>query len=243
MADRFHFDVLLLPSQLRPDLLAGRWAVVFDVLRFSTALVCAFESGADASYAVLELEEAMGLVRNGVAHLACGERGGKRPAGFHLGNSPLEFTREAVDRRVLAFTTTNGTRALKGCSGAEQIAAGCLRNLEGVAELLAARSRSALAVCAGTEGRLALEDALAAGALAERLSRKRPLEMGDGARLALAAWQAAKGNLVQALLGTDHARALLAQGFEGDVRFAAEENPSAPVPVWDSKRGLLVPHP
>src|SRR5262245_58138027 len=111
MPESLLFDVALLPSQLRPGTLAGGWAIVFDVLRFSTALVRAFESGADACYPVLEVDEALGLVRNGSAHLACGERQGRKPPGFHLGNSPLEFTADAVSRRVLAFTTTNGTRA------------------------------------------------------------------------------------------------------------------------------------
>ena len=44
--------------------------------------------------------------------LLAGERTAVRPDGFDLGNSPLEFTREAVQGRDIAWTTTNGTRAI-----------------------------------------------------------------------------------------------------------------------------------
>ena len=42
-----------------------------------------------------------------------GERGGVRIDGFDLGNSPAEYTRPSVGGKVLVFTTTNGTEAIR----------------------------------------------------------------------------------------------------------------------------------
>jgi 2-phosphosulfolactate phosphatase len=39
-----------------------------------------------------------------------GERGGLKISGFHLGNSPSEYTPERVGGKSVVFTTTNGTR-------------------------------------------------------------------------------------------------------------------------------------
>ena len=99
-----------------------------------------------------------------------GERGGRRIEGFHLGNSPLEYTRETVADRDIIMTTTNGTVALRACAGRGGSAStGAWLNIAAVTDVPAragSESRNTLLlVCAGTESRFALEDGLAAGAL------------------------------------------------------------------------------
>lgn len=232
-------DVALLPFELTPGRLEGRRAVVLDVLRFSTAIVRAFEAGAASARPVPSPEEALRLVAEGAADLACGESGGFKPPGFDLGNSPLEFRPEVVAARRLACATTNGTRALLACAGAAEVWVGSLRNSRGVASLLARGEGPVLLVCAGTGGRFALEDALGAGAILEQLAAFRPLAPSDGARAARALWREVREDPAAALREADHGQTLLALGFGDDVAFAAEEDPAAPVPSWDAARGLL----
>ena len=73
-------------------------AVVIDVLRASSTIVAALAAGAQAIYPVVSTEEAIKLATSlgrGDALLA-GERRGLKVEGFDLGNSPREFTPEAV---------------------------------------------------------------------------------------------------------------------------------------------------
>ena len=93
-----------------------------------------------------------------------GERGGERVPGFPHGNSPLEYTPEAVTGKVLVLTTTNGTRAIRRAAReAFALYAGSLLNARAVARELQRRKTGVALVCAGTNGDFSLEDALAAG--------------------------------------------------------------------------------
>ncbi|MBA4070564.1 MAG: hypothetical protein C0497_01825 [Gemmatimonas sp.] len=97
-------SVLLTPLPSACDV-----AVVIDVLRFTTGAAYALANGARSIVPCATLDDAQ--AHAGQALLA-GERNAVRPEGFDLGNSPLEFTRAAVQGRDIAWTTTNGTRAL-----------------------------------------------------------------------------------------------------------------------------------
>lgn len=83
--------------------------VVIDVLRFTTSAAYALANGARSIIPCATLDDARAFA---VQALLAGERNAVRPEGFDLGNSPLEFTRAAVQGRDIAWTTTNGTRAL-----------------------------------------------------------------------------------------------------------------------------------
>ena len=107
-------DLVFSPQALAPGALAGRTALVIDVLRASTTIVTALANGARALIPCLGPEEARERLQgfaSGEALLG-GERGARRLSGFALGNSPLEYTSEEVKGKTIFFTTTNGTRAL-----------------------------------------------------------------------------------------------------------------------------------
>ena len=89
--------------------------MVIDVLRFTTSAAYALANGARSIILCETPEEAAAVRRQSADVLLAGERNAVRPSGFDLGNSPLEFTRAAVQGRDLAWTTTNGTRAIAAC--------------------------------------------------------------------------------------------------------------------------------
>src|SRR5690606_2289074 len=80
-----------------------------------------------------------------------GERGGLRVEGFDLGNSPAEYTREAVGGKTVVFTTSNGTPAMESCRNAKRILLGAFVNLTPLVEVLRGEHAVHL-VCAGTHG-------------------------------------------------------------------------------------------
>jgi 2-phosphosulfolactate phosphatase len=151
--------------------------VVFDVLRATSTMITALGHGAAAIIPVAGIAEAVRLRQAQPAILLAGERDGVRiPASltggidFDLGNSPREFTRERVEGRTIAMSTTNGTRALRACAGARQVWICSFLNLKATAERLAAEGASPLLlVCAGTVEEAAYEDVLGAGALCDLL--------------------------------------------------------------------------
>ena len=104
----------------------GRICVVVDILRATTTIQAAFEAGADQVWAVPQLEMARELKANQPNLVLAGERGGIAPLGFDLGNSPLEFTAAKIRGKIVAITTTNGTRALAATCSEDRLFAGFL---------------------------------------------------------------------------------------------------------------------
>jgi 2-phosphosulfolactate phosphatase len=162
-----------LPSVVTPQELSQGIVVVIDVLRASTTIVHALEAGADTVVPCLEIDEARRVAAQLPASevVLGGERGGLLIDGFDLGNSPSEYTAQAVEGRTVVFTTTNGTRAMMHCRQAQRVLIGAFVNARAVVEELVNAERVHL-LCAGTEGDYSRDDVLLAGLLVERLTRR-----------------------------------------------------------------------
>jgi 2-phosphosulfolactate phosphatase len=151
--------------------------VVFDVLRATSSMLTALNNGAEAVVPVIEINEALALQQQRPGLLLAGERHGLRirkeqtgSVDFDFGNSPRDFAPERVRGKTIAWTTTNGTRALRACAHGEMILLGALVNLRAVADALdTLRPSNLLLICAGTFETAAFEDIFAAGALIDAL--------------------------------------------------------------------------
>lgn len=231
-------DVALLPGLASVD---GAAAVMVDVLRASTTMVAALGSGCGAVHPVEGVEAArLRAARIGGA-LLCGERGGVAPQGFDLGNSPCSCTPETVGGRELVLTTTNGTRALTRLDGAHDILIGSITNRAALSEVLAASGAPVVVVCAGTGGRVSLDDVIAAGLIVERLVDA-GLRSTDAANTALhTAHNAIRihGSIGEALGATAHGAYLVGLGFGADVGHAARLDSSGVVPRLDREAGVI----
>ena len=196
--------------------------VVFDVLRATSTMLTAFTNGARRIYPTSSVEEARQLKTRLPDALLGGERHGVRIDGFDLGNSPLEYTPSAVAGQDIIATTTNGTVALRACAAAGTVLAGAWRNLDALADHLLARPDATgrlLLVCAGSGDRFALEDGLAAGALAARLAWP-----GDDAVQALVALYKERGRDPLAVMqGSANGRRLAELGLDEDIEHCAAD--------------------
>jgi len=163
--------VHLLPALFEPADLRGGVAVVIDVLRATSTIVHALAAGAQAVIPCGEIEEARRIASQAPAGtvLLGGERKGLRIPGFDLGNSPDEYTSHVVARKKIVMTTTNGTRALLRAREARRVLIGALSNESAVVEQLAAETGPVHLVCAGTDGKITLEDTLCGGGIAHWL--------------------------------------------------------------------------
>lgn len=217
-------EVALLPILAQNFTMTGGIAVVIDTLRFTTSATQAIASGARFVRTCTTLEQAFQLRQEDPERLLlCGERGGVKIKDFDLGNSPSEYTPAAVANRGLVFSTTNGTLAVEAAfrKGASEIILSAMTNRHLVAAQLCSklssppasfkaaldstsatdndsdRTRAAVAIfCAGTDGLVAGEDVLTAGAILEEVLRIYPsnptstrnLLLSDAAQLALGTW-------------------------------------------------------
>jgi 2-phosphosulfolactate phosphatase len=142
-------------------------AIVVDVLRATSTIAQALASGYRRVLCCAEVEEALALRASLGEGVLAGERRAVAIPGFDLGNSPLEFTEPLGETVVL--TTTNGTRAIRtAAASAETVLVGSLLNLDSVAAA-AAGGGDVEVVCAGLYGRFTIDDAYAAGRIADLL--------------------------------------------------------------------------
>ena len=222
--------------------LHDRVAVVIDVLRASTSIAAALNNGARAVIPLEGVDEAMtrarSLERGDV--LLAGERKMVPIPGFDLGNSPREFTSAVVTGKTIVMTTTNGTSALTGSHGAHEVVVGAFANYSAVLAWLRAAARagkSITLVCAGTNGRFALEDAICAGRYVRGIARRGiEAELGDAATIAAMIDRRMGADLPAVLRNSEHGRALMDAGHSEDVDYCATIDTHPVVPVYRDRQ-------
>lgn len=255
-------DVYFTPGELAGLELPER-VVVIDVLRATSTMVEALANGARAILPVATADEAARIAQNigRDSVLLCGERRALPIEGFDLGNAPREFTAERVADKSLVMTTTNGTRAFVavaerrsagGGGGANAggvrgdaeeaavILAGSFLNLSAVVGRLAGRSAATALVCAGREGRFALEDVVCAGAVVRGLEADgAALELNDGAMAARSLAGGHMSNLQGMLELTAAGRHLMEVGLGEDLPFCVSLDRTDIVPRFRDRKITL----
>ena len=212
----------------------NRFVIVIDALRATTVIVEALSNGARSVIPVMDIEEAVKLYHTLGADMAllCGEREGNPISGFHLGNSPFEYTAKAVRGMTLIMTTTNGTRAIHAAAGASVLAIGALVNATAVAGDARMSGQDVTLLCAGTRGRFSMEDILAAGAILDAINP--PVSgMDDLSIMAREAYLKYMHNLPGALEHCAHARYLVDAGYGRDVDYCMMKDCLKAVPYYE----------
>ena len=235
-----HLDVLFLPCELPARPRPEGTAVVIDVIRATTTIVTAFQHGVRAVVPVASPEEARGILVALPGAILAGERGGRRIADFDIGNSPREFTRDALADKDIILSTSNGTKTLRAVGEGRRVAIAAFLNRSAVANWLTARLEDGLIICSGYEGIFSLEDAVCAGAVVEQvLSHGAPPALGDGARACLALWQSFGGDLSKLLHESAWGRHIIAIGLGDDLDICARLDVTDVVPVMAEGRITL----
>lgn len=216
-------DAYFTVGEVDPGGLADATVVVIDVIRSTTTIVEALANGARGIYPTVSTEEAVKLAHSLGREdtLLCGERKGQKVEGFDLGNSPGEFTREAVEGKRLVMSTTNGTRAFSLGHESARVIACAFTNLSAVARDVGGAG-DLVVLCAGREGRFSLCDALCAGHLISRVQADADEDylLNDAALAARAL--AARKPSARVLGGTAGGRALTEIGLGADLEICAE---------------------
>jgi 2-phosphosulfolactate phosphatase len=235
--------VALTPADASGLALDGWAAVVVDVLRATTTVVAACTAGCARVIPVADVNAARERAQqfpDGEVLLA-GERGGEPIAGFHLGNSPLEFTGERVGGRTVILTTTNGTAAMLSAGAAAVAAVAALTNVTAVAHWVCAHGRDLAILCSGDDGSFSLEDAVCAGLLVSRVVEESEASLSDGAEAALGIGRYYARRIGDLQHASRWARRLSRMGRSDDVEACLRRDVTSMVPVVE--RGAIVPGP
>jgi 2-phosphosulfolactate phosphatase len=197
----------------------GTVCVVIDVLRATSTMTQALASGYKRVLCCAEIDEARALAETeGPATLA-GERSLEHIEGFDFGNSPREVAGTPA-AETLILSTTNGTRLLvAAASRYEQVYVGSLLNLDAVAAAARESGEEVAILCAGVLGELTLDDAYAAGRIANAIG-------GENTDSATAAIRLAD-TFPSALDGLGASRSgwnLRRHGLEADIEWCARES-------------------
>ncbi|MDE3057614.1 MAG: 2-phosphosulfolactate phosphatase [Bacteroidota bacterium] len=228
-------DVYFSPAQVDEMQLREKNVVVIDVLRASSTIVAALHNGAREIIPVSSVESAVKVSGNlfGDVVLRGGERNGKMIDGFNLGNSPSEYTEEAVKGKSIILCTTNGSVAMVRARYAKNMTVACFNNISSVVEFMEEINDDFSIVCAGQQSLFALEDAVCAGMIVKQLSDKDSLmlELNDAAVTAHVLYKTYNKNLLKMIKSCDHGRYLAGIGFEDDLKLCAEIDSVATVPM------------
>ncbi|MEA5557253.1 2-phosphosulfolactate phosphatase family protein [Nodularia spumigena] len=215
----------LTPTGETPDC-----AIAVDVLRATSTIATVLASGGEAVQVFSDLEQLIAVSEKWPPEkrLRAGERGGAKVAGFELGNSPLDCTREVVEGRRLFISTTNGTRALQRIEHSPSVLAAALINRAAVVQyLLDKQPETVWIVGSGWEGTFSLEDTVCAGAIAHSLVEKSQFSQdelagNDEVISAIALYSHWQNDLLGLFHQASHGKRLLRLESHEDLKYCAQ---------------------
>lgn len=221
-------DVAFTPNEAK----TAAVGIVVDVVRATSTIVQALDSGYRRVLCCIEVEEAFALREELGEGALAGERLAGTVPGFDYGNSPRDMLEPSAETLIL--TTTNGTRAVVAAARrCETLLVGSLLNLDAVAVAAAtsAPGDDVVILCAGVEGRRTEDDVYCAGRIAELLGT----DLGEAAEEAIAVARSF-GSAHKALSASINPRQA---GLVEDLAWCARENVCTVVPRVSSMHGAV----
>ena len=229
-------------SGIAPADVVGKVVAVIDVLRASSSIAAAMANGARAVIPTESPDEAVTLSKTFArsdVRLA-GERRMLPIPGFDLGNSPAEFTRQAVDGKTILMTTTNGTAALAATQGARDVVVASYVNFSAALSMLRAALRGGAdiaIVCAGRDKQFAFEDAGCAGRYVRHVSRRLTgVKLNDAAHASVLIDRKYGDNVHRLLGASEHGRALSEAGFSDDITTCSTLDAFPVIPLYQDRQ-------
>ncbi|WP_255298322.1 2-phosphosulfolactate phosphatase [Brevibacillus dissolubilis] len=251
--------VIMRKEEVDEAKLAGKIAVVLDVLLATTTITTCLQHRAREVIPVRNAEEAREVLRERMeraeeladggnhplrsSYILAGEDGGRPIPGFEM-PSPTIF-REKVAGKSVILSTTNGTVAVSKTESARHTYISSLLNGRAVAEHIA-RDRddeSVIVICSGSSGHFSLEDYYGAGYFVYSLLQIEPSwELSDAARAALYLYLGHSTDAHAAAILQDArvGQMILSYGQEEDLEYTARLGVYPVVPYVDHARRRIV---
>ncbi len=205
--------------------------IMVDAVRASASICTAFANGAEKIVTVSEKETAFEYQKKG--WLTAGERDGIKIDGFDFGNSPETFSEKNVSGKKIAFTTTNGTRAVQRVMQSKEknvdLLIGSFLNVNAVAEFIGNKQKDVIVLCSGWKNAVNMEDMLFAGKLISLL--KNNYTLLEGANISLNLYETSKNNYYDFIMENSPRLASVRKFLHKDIKYCLQENTTKVVPI------------
>ena len=127
--------------------------IIIDVFRAFTTAAIAFDRGAKEIVLFADPNDALDLHRKGVGDYLMGEVSGKKPDGFHFGNSPHEISDVDMTGKTLIQSTRAGTVGVEAAINAAEIFLGSFVVAQATVDAIRKESPSLVSIIAmGDQG-------------------------------------------------------------------------------------------
>lgn len=209
--------------------------VVVDVLRATSTIITALYNGCKEVIPVAEIEEAVRIAKNYEkdTFILGGERNAEKIEGFHLSNSPWEYSKDQVEDKTVLITTTNGTKAITKAADAKEVVLASFINITAICDYVAALGHDIALICAGTSGQFSADDILVAGAFISGLHNKGiSLVLDDLGMTAEFMYEQSKDDLHGILSKTRHYSELKKLGLTRDLEDCLKLDTTPIVPIY-----------
>lgn len=225
------------PHEVDEIALREKTAVVIDVLRASTTVITALCNGAREvipTPTVAAAAKIAGGLSGGVT-IRGGAQNGRIIEGFAIGNSPLEYSEERIKDKSIVYSTTDGSPLFLKAKYAKHMLVCAFVNVSTVAGFLRQNATDLEILCAGNNGRFAIEDAVCAGMLVHLLGEEAEgqLTLCDASIAAHALYRTHHRNLHRMLRQCENGKALEALGYADDLKYCAGVDTLPALPVLD----------
>jgi 2-phosphosulfolactate phosphatase len=224
-------------EEINPEHVNGKTVIVIDVLRASSTIVTALDSGFASIIPVKTAEAALAL--RSLNTVIAGEWHCKKIDGFDYNNSPTSLRKKDHSGKDLVLITTNGTKAIEKAAQAERLLIGCFLNATACVKEALVQNSDITIYCAGTRNEFALEDGLAAGIMVHLMKKQAPsIETCDFSDAMEAGFLQMAHRLSKLLYTTTTGKRLVKNQFGDDVQYCSQTDLSQIVPVMKGNRIL-----
>jgi 2-phosphosulfolactate phosphatase len=213
--------------------------LIIDVLRASSSICAALSNGVKAIIPVSEIEELKRLKQLG--YIIASEREGLKLDFADMGNSPTHFLSNKLKGETIAYSTTNGTRAINLIKEQEEtsIYIAALTNLTALSNYLIDQSQNIVIVCSGWKQKFSLEDTVVAGAYCEKLLESNKFTpICDSSTAAIDLWNCAKNDLTTYVDKCIHRQRLQKLGLDESIPYCLEADSTSVIPFVNN--GMIV---
>ncbi|MEI6349245.1 MAG: 2-phosphosulfolactate phosphatase [Bacteroidota bacterium] len=213
--------------------------IIIDVLRASTSICAALSNGVKAIIAVSEIEELKRLKQLG--YVIASEREGLKLDFADMGNSPTHFLSDKLKGETIAYSTTNGTRAINLIKDQEEtpIYIAAFTNITALTNYIINLSQNVVIVCSGWKHTFSLEDAVIAGAYCEKLLESAKFAtICDSSSASIDLWNLAKEDLISYIDKCIHRHRLEKLGLDESIPYCLTADSTNVVPFVNN--GMII---
>jgi len=228
-------DIIVSADDIKKEKIKNKTVVVIDMLRATSVIITAMNNGCKGVIPVLTVDAAADIVRNSKEEFMLGgERDALKIEGFNYSNSPLEYTRDTIEGKTLVMTTTNGTKAIKGCVGASSILIGAMLNAKSIARRLVELNKDVVIVNAGTYGEFSIDDFLCSGYIIDCVIKLVETELSD---IAITSHYIYKNNedIHSFIKYASHYKRITELGFMADLEYCCTKDIIDNVPEYKNE--------